>query len=148
MKQNQIDNMEMLPNETERNYNHWYIVHNASQMGKIFSNFKNSNCTIGWVRLPERCHRVQTVEQQAASGSSEQQNTLFQIGEQWKASCTPVHHNAHLDFLISLSYKGLIGSAPAPPLMELGPNQTVSAPPKKGVERAGVIWKNVLDGWS
>lgn len=148
MKQNQIDNMEMLPNETERNYNHWYIVHNASQMGKIFSNIKISNCTIGWVRLPERCHRVQTVEQQAASGSSEQQNTLFQIGEQWKASCTPVHHNAHLDFLISLSYKGLIGSAPAPPLMELGPNQTVSAPPKKGVERAGVIWKNVLDGWS
>jgi hypothetical protein len=32
--------------------------------------------------LPEHCRRVQRVEQQAASNSSEQRNTLFQKGEQ------------------------------------------------------------------
>jgi hypothetical protein len=49
---------------------------------------------------PEHCRRVQTVEQQAASNSLEQQNTLFRIGEQWKVSCTPVQQIGHSNYLI------------------------------------------------
>lgn len=39
--------------------------------------------------LPEHCHRVQTMEQQAVSGFLVQQSTPSQISEQGKASCTP-----------------------------------------------------------
>ncbi len=42
-------------------------------------------------------------------------------------------------------YMGLFGTAPTP---ELELNQTVSAPPKLGVELGGVLSQNVLELWS
>jgi hypothetical protein len=46
--------------------------------------------------------------------------------------------------------KGLFGTAPAPtpPLLELELSQTVSAPPKLGVELGGALSQNVLELWS
>ncbi|EEE59461.1 hypothetical protein OsJ_11653 [Oryza sativa Japonica Group] len=45
---------------------------------------------------------------------------------------------------------GLIGTAPAPapPLLELELSQTVSTPPKLGVELGGALSQNVLELWS
>nr|BAX25017.1 hypothetical protein [Oryza officinalis] len=42
---------------------------------------------------------------------------------------------------------GLFGTAPAPapPLLELEPNQTVSAPPKLGAELGGALSQNELE---
>ena len=47
-------------------------------------------------------------------------------------------------------YVGLFGTAPAPapPLLELELSQTVSAPPKLGVELGGALSQNVLELWS
>jgi hypothetical protein len=46
--------------------------------------------------------------------------------------------------------KGLFGTAPAPasPLLELELSQTVSAPPKLGVELGGALSQNELELWS
>ena len=47
-------------------------------------------------------------------------------------------------------YKGLFDTAPAPapPLVELELSQTVSAPPKLGVELGGALSQNELELWS
>ena len=46
--------------------------------------------------------------------------------------------------------KGLFGTAPAPApaLLELELSQTVSAPPKLGVELGGALTQNELELWS
>ena len=45
---------------------------------------------------------------------------------------------------------GLFGTAPvpAPPLLELELSQTISAPPKLGVELGGALSQNILELWS
>ncbi len=50
----------------------------------------------------------------------------------------------------SIDNKGLFGTAPtpAPPLLKLEFSQTVSAPPKLGVELGGALSQNVLELWS
>uniref|UniRef100_A0A0E0IHF6 Serine/threonine-protein phosphatase n=1 Tax=Oryza nivara TaxID=4536 RepID=A0A0E0IHF6_ORYNI len=52
-------------------------------------------------------------------------------------------------FTFHLSF-GLFGTAPAPapPLLELEPSQTVSALPKMGVELGGALSQNELERWS
>nr|BAD28030.1 chaperonin-like [Oryza sativa Japonica Group]BAD28175.1 chaperonin-like [Oryza sativa Japonica Group] len=52
--------------------------------------------------------------------------------------------------LASSSSSGLFGTAPAlaPPLLELELSQTVSAPPKLGVELGGALSQNTLELWS
>jgi hypothetical protein len=46
--------------------------------------------------------------------------------------------------------KGLFGTALtlALPFLELEANQTISAPPKKGVEPTGILSQNKLERWA
>jgi hypothetical protein len=63
----------------------------------------------------------------------------------------PQHFNflAHTVNAIEMTshIKGLFGTAPAPPLLELEFSQTVSAPPKLGVELGGALSQNELELW-
>nr|BAD88291.1 hypothetical protein [Oryza sativa Japonica Group] len=66
--------------------------------------------------------------------------------------CTHLGANGLCQLLVQMlqGSKGLFGTAPAPApaLLELELSQTVSAPPKLGVELGGALTQNELELWS
>jgi hypothetical protein len=78
------------------------------------------------------------------------------LGRKWWYFFKPCHKGELTSVIANpfwlAYYKGLFDTtpapAPAPPLLELELSQTVSAPPKLGVELGGALSQNELELWS